>query len=184
MGQEDIVLKEYLSRNDIFADLFNGCLFNGKEVLKPEDLEERDSTETFVMQETTAGKVKAKQESRDVIKKAAFGTEFVLLGIENQNSPHYAMAVRNMLYDAMRYKDQVEELVRSYGDRKGLKGAEFLSGMKKDDKILPVVTLVLYWGTTEWDGSLDLHSMLKFPEDEAVTAILKSCIPNYKLNFV
>ena len=32
---------------------------------------------------------------------------YKLLGIENQTEVHYAMPVRNMLYDAMQYNQQV-----------------------------------------------------------------------------
>ena len=38
--------------------------------------------------------------------------------------------------------------------------AEFLSGFYKTDKILPVVTLTLYFGADEWTAPRDLHSML------------------------
>ena len=33
---------------------------------------------------------------------------YVVLGIENQDKIHYAMAVKNMLYDALQYAKQVE----------------------------------------------------------------------------
>ena len=35
---------------------------------------------------------------------------FVILGIENQTDIHYAMPVRNMLYNALTYYEQVEEI--------------------------------------------------------------------------
>ena len=34
---------------------------------------------------------------------------YVLLGIENQTRIHYAMPVRNIIYDALQYGKQVEE---------------------------------------------------------------------------
>ena len=40
---------------------------------------------------------------RDVVKKMAFGVEFVVLRIESQQKIHYAMPLRTMLYDGMRY---------------------------------------------------------------------------------
>lgn len=33
---------------------------------------------------------------------------YVILGVENQDKIHYAMAVKNMLYDALQYAKQVE----------------------------------------------------------------------------
>ena len=38
---------------------------------------------------------------RDVVKKMAFGVEFVVFGIESQQNIHYAMPLRAMLYDGM-----------------------------------------------------------------------------------
>jgi hypothetical protein len=37
---------------------------------------------------------------------SALGTDFVLLGIENQDKIHYAMPLRTMVYDAMGYVKQ------------------------------------------------------------------------------
>ena len=47
MGAKDAKAKEFLSNNERFADLFNYYLFDGKQVIKPEDLEERDTTEVL-----------------------------------------------------------------------------------------------------------------------------------------
>ena len=52
---------------------------------------------------------------------------YVVLGIENQNKVHYAMAVKNMLYDALQYAKQVEEAKRSYRDRSKTKSVKLNS---------------------------------------------------------
>ena len=39
---------------------------------------------------------------------------YVLLGIENQTRIHYAMPVRNIIYDALQYGKQVEEIARRH----------------------------------------------------------------------
>ena len=41
-----------------------------------------------------------------------------------------------------------------------MSGAEFLSGLAKDDKLVPVITLTIYWNTGNWDGARSLHEML------------------------
>ncbi len=38
---------------------------------------------------------------------------------------------------------------------------EFLSRMKKDDKLNPVITVVFYYGEKIWDGSRCLHDMFE-----------------------
>ncbi len=39
----DTVLKNYWNNNEQFADLFNAVLFEGKQVIKPEELEDVDT---------------------------------------------------------------------------------------------------------------------------------------------
>jgi len=48
-------------------------------------------------------------------------------------------------------------------------GAEFLSGLRKTDKLKPVVTLVVYFGADDWDGPRSLKDML----EETSEAVLK-----------
>ncbi len=57
--------------------------------------------------------------------------------------------------------------------------AEFLSGMKKDDKLKPVITLVLNLSGKPWDGPVELHEILNVKNRE-----LLQYINNYRLNIV
>ena len=55
MGQNDLQQSEYFASNIRFADAYNGILFNGESIIKPEELEEGDSV--FVqLFETSKGK--------------------------------------------------------------------------------------------------------------------------------
>ena len=42
MGEKDITEKILESYNDVFADILNGLLFNGKQVVDPNDLEDQN----------------------------------------------------------------------------------------------------------------------------------------------
>lgn len=42
-GKADTILKDFWRQNERFADLFNAVIFNGEQVLRPEDLTERDT---------------------------------------------------------------------------------------------------------------------------------------------
>lgn len=68
MSQKDTVLKKYLSIPEVFADLFNAYIFNGEEVLKPQDLETLDSAETVLIEKKDKS-VEAVQKYRDVVKR-------------------------------------------------------------------------------------------------------------------
>ncbi len=110
MGAKDAAASTFLSDNERFADLFNYYLFEGRQVIRPEDLEERDTTEVLSLYGRNRKEIQ-KQKWRDLLKyviiKATETTVFVLLGIENQSDIHYAMPVRNLIYDGMNYGAQV-----------------------------------------------------------------------------
>lgn len=92
------------------------------------------------------------------------GVELVLLGLEHQEHVHYAMPMRVMGYDYGAYKKQYDSNARKYKTEKGLEKDEFLSRMKKTDKFMPVITVVIYYGENSWDGAKTLHEMLKLPK--------------------
>ena len=45
MGTADMVTKEYMRENAVFADAFNYLIYNGKKVIDPAKLKEIDPTE-------------------------------------------------------------------------------------------------------------------------------------------
>ena len=56
---------------------------------------------------------------------------------------------------------------------------EILSGMKKEEKFCPVLSLVVYYGQEPYDGAMTLHELLKWEES---TSKLKKYITNYHIN--
>ena len=46
----DTVLKNYWRSNERFADFFNAVLFEGKPVIKPDELEDEDTEESSVLE--------------------------------------------------------------------------------------------------------------------------------------
>lgn len=165
MSAKDTKAKEFLANNERFADIFNYYLFSGNMVIKPEDLQERDTTEVVSLYGIDRKEVH-KQRWRDLLKSAIVKETdrmiFVLLGAENQSDIHYAMPVKNMIYDGMNYCSQVTQAARQhrkYNDYDS--DAEFLSGFKKEDKLTPVITLTVYWGADEWDAPRSLHEMFQ-----------------------
>ncbi len=185
MGEVDIRTNEYMRDNEHFADVFNYFLFDGQRVIEPENLHELDRSAAVFSFGPKSGKASVLEKSRDVVKSAVVKsdgtTTYQLLGVENQTNVHYAMPVRNMLYDAISYTNQVDAIaVRNRkGSKEGLTGAEFLSGFTKEDHLYPVITLVLYWSPDFWDGPHSLHEMLEPGNDD----ILKF-VSDYRLNIL
>ena len=182
MGEKDTKAKEYLSDNSRFADLCNYVLFQGEQIIKAETLIEKDSTE--VLSILVDGREEQFQKWRDLIKGTVIKRNkdmvFVLIGIENQSDIHYAMPVKNMIYDALNYGSQVKETARRHRkNHDKLTPAEFLSGFRKDDKLTPVITITLYWGADKWDGPRTLHDMLEHSDETLI-----KFIPDYHINLV
>ncbi len=219
MGTADIVTKEYMRENTVFADAFNYLIYNGKKVIDPAKLTEIDSTE-IALPFGNAEKVKAEkkrkeqeaewssvknesvrkkntsrvgvkmdavQKYRDVFKSMVIKqdekTSYVLLGIENQTDVHYAMPVRNVIYDALQYGRQVADIAadhrRNKKDFPGKSNGEYLSGFFKEDHIRPVITLVIHFGAEEWDGPLSLHEMMATRDMEIL-----SFVENYRIHLI
>ena len=180
MGTVDIVTKEYMRENAIFADAFNYLIYGGKKVIDPAGLTEVDTATSAV------GKKDALQKYRDVLKAAVIKQDekmsYVLLGVENQTDVHYAMPVRNAIY-ALQYGKQVSDIAaghrRSQKDYSGKTGGEYLSGFFKEDHIKPVITLVIHFGAEEWDGSLSLHEMMPIRDMEIL-----SYVENYRIHLI
>ena len=172
MGLADTVTKAYMKDNSVFADAFNYLIYGGEAVVDPKQLQELDTTEIALpfgsQDEDGKQPEEAVQKYRDVLKSAIIKQDdeaaYILLGIENQTDIHYAMPVRNIIYDALQYGKQVADIAAKHrasdGDAKGHSRGEYLSGFYKEDKITPVITLVLHFGANEWDGPLSLHEMM------------------------
>ena len=185
MAAKDIITKEYMKDASIFADAFNSFLFDGEPVIDPLKLHAMDTTEITVPygEGNTEAPV---QKFRDNLKYLTAMTDetaaYLILGIENQTDVQMAMPVKNMVYDALQYAKQVEEAIASHrlsGDYKNAGSDEYLSGFMKEDHLLPVVTLVVYFDSKEWDGPLSIHEMFS-GQDARVLAL----VPDYKVNLI
>lgn len=186
MGVKDTVTTKYMRQNEIFADAFNYFVYGGEQVIHPDSLKELDTREIDVPYGGENGAGQPVQKTRDVIKSVVAmmdkSTAYLLLAIENQSNIHYAMPVKNMVYDALQYAKQVEEAIASHrlsGDYKNAGSDEYLSGFMKEDHLLPVVTLIVYFDSKEWDGPLSIHEMFS-GQDARVLAL----VSDYKVNLI
>ena len=141
--EKDLVDFDYLSDDLRYADLFNGALFGGAQIVDAAKFVESD-TKVVV-----SGK-KKKQCTRDVIRKYGKETNYAVLGVENQEEVNYCMPFRVLEYEAAEYGKQVAKVRRKNWEAKDLSAGEFLEKYRKTDKLHPCVTLVLYWGEN-WD---------------------------------
>lgn len=183
MGKSDIAVKQLLRNKARFADLFNGTIFQGRQIVKSVDLEEIDS-ETSVIMNDKKNVEKGIQKYRDITMRWKRGAELSILAVENQNKVHYAMPVRMMLYDGLSYTDQIRSLWHNCKSDKKVTEEEFLSKFRKEDRIYPIIPLVFYYGLNKWDGSTDLYGMFQQSELFRSEEVLKDYVPNYSLNLI
>ncbi len=185
MGKKDGITKAYMRENTVFADAFNYLIFKGRKVIQPEKLQELDTTEFVqLMLKEEKAKDEAIQKYRDLLKSAVIMADenatYLLLGIENQTEVHYAMPVRNMIYDALQYGNQVSAIAaRNIKEKKTKTRAEFLSGFRKNDRLRPVITLVFHFGADRWDGAVSLHEMMDLEMEE-----LREFVQDYKIHLI
>ena len=58
-----------------------------------------------------------------------------------------------MVYDALQYDKQVKRAAQRHRqDKDKPTRDEFLSGFTKEDRLTPVITLVVYFGDQKWDA--------------------------------
>lgn len=180
MGSKNAISKTYLSDRKRFADICNNQLFGSRQVIRPELLRELD-TEEFLVEGNHRKKLSTLEKYRDILRIYDDQVMFMILGIENQSEVHYAMPLRQLLYDVLNYENQRMELEREHREKKDLKGAAYLSGISKEDRLIPVITLVIYWGCDPWSGAKTLHEMLDIPP---VLAQYKDIINDYRMNLL
>lgn len=165
---KDTKLKTYFEDNRRYADVINGIGCGGRQLIQPSDLQEADSTE--------------RKKSRDLLRKVAFGINFVIIGIENQDKVDYKFPLRNMYYDVSRYQKQASVIAKELRENPtGLTSAEYLCRFKKSSRLHPSVTIVLYAGKEEWDGPRSLYDILDFSD---IPEELRSMVSDYKINII
>ena len=201
MGKADIAVKNWLSDRERFADLFNGTVFGGKQVVLPEELEDMDR-ETDIIITDKGEKEHGVQRYRDLVKRWNHEILLAVLACEIQDKAHYAMPVRNMLQDSLTYTDQIRRLWRDrrcgkasgrrgqerrgkgQGRTRHLSAEEYLSRFRKEDRIYPVITLVFYYDVKKWDGAVELYDMFRLDASLKKEILIKDYLPNYKINLL
>lgn len=96
MGTKDTITKDYMADNRVFADVFNHMLYKGKNIIGPDTLHPLDTTALAVPYGSGTSEVPV-QKFRDEFKSLNVMHDdsriYLLLGIEDQSEPHFAMPV-------------------------------------------------------------------------------------------
>ena len=177
MRKIDTITKKYMENPIVFADTFNQFLYipyGASDAGVPE------------------------QKYRDVLKLLNAMTDgrtaYCVMGIENQAEIHYALPVRNGVYDFLQLSHQVSEAASTHKqamkkmklehanepqEKREPTDGEFLSGFWKTDRLIPVVTLVIYFGSDSWDAPLSLKEMYSNTDN-----VILAHAPDYHVNLI
>lgn len=194
--EKDVTQNVYFMDPRRFADLVNGYVGHGKQLLLPQNLESMDARSGMYRISDFGGKGDSGKQGedgkkpknriryRDVKKKAVFGKHCLVIGIENQETVDYALPVRVMSSDTGEYGRQlslIRKRIRNRRSKKGLRPGEYLYGFRKSSRLYGAVTFVIYYGEEEWDGSKDLCGLLDLAD---IPAELRKLIGNYGVNLI
>lgn len=157
MGEKDISEKILADYNDVFADIINGLIFDGRAVVDADRLE--NASERSQYKEDGS---RLHEQERDVVKfwNGDKRIRLAILGIENQTRPDPFMPARIVSYDGASYRRQLSE-------------------EKNRKTLVPTVTLILHFGTDKrWDKPTSLRKLLRVPKG------LERFVNDYKIYVV
>ena len=147
----DSTCKKLFRDDGCFADICNYAFFQGKQIIKPEELVSRENDVSTLM-----GKELLPMETkryRDIVRKASINGDYMIIGVEHQSTLNKNMIIRILNYDAQLYINQVE----------------------RGKEVRPVGSFVFYTGDKEWTYPKSLKESLKIPPE------MKDYINDWKL---
>ena len=145
----------FFSDKERFAELLNLHLYHGAKVLLPENLVQRKREYSSLAD--VYG-----QKNRDILMEDTKNR--ICYGVELETEADYSMPERIMVYDACEYEHQIRAICRKHQEEGTFE--EFRdrkSRMKKEDFLLPTVTVVLYLGEGHWEGKRRLTDLFPLP---------------------
>lgn len=165
MQKQDVMAIHYFESPARFADLINGYVYHGEKRIHPEDVREVNRSVARIAARDKRGKeIQTQVITADVVREVSCNMRVAIVALESQTDIHYAMPIRVMNLESAYYHKQWGAARKRHREDKDLSGAEFLSGYAKEDKLIPVITIVVYWGQEPWDGPICLKEMMKLEE--------------------
>ncbi len=176
MGEPNNVLNVYMSKTERIQSVLEYYL---KEKL-PEGWEWY-TKEGFYAIKNNRGKMSFRQ--RDIIKRIENGQRGYHLGIENQETINLTFPWRLLEMDCLEYARQIEEIQQKNED-KGVsydKDDDYKYRFKKENRLVPMLNLILYWGKEKWKKPISLRDMVNM---EGIPEGMKKMFQDYKIHIV
>ena len=169
MGEKDITQKNLEAYNDVAADIINGSLFNGEQVISPDSLIDAQPYSQYKADDS-----RIHEQERDVAKYCIdknCNIRLAFIGFENQTAIDPDMPLRLYGYDGAVYRDELNQDKAEVDEKTGVK-------RKVRNKRYPVITIVLYFGRKPWKSPLSLYESLDIPE------AFRPFVNDYRMNLI
>lgn len=205
MGKKNNVICDYLEKPERFADFINGSLYGGGQVISAKEIEEGQTVYSKAARSRDILKKVCREgsyiligvENQDIVH---YAMPFRCMEYDVLEYKKQLKKIKEDYRKARERKKEMENRATAAGKSKEISGediagntaaktavsttagaAEFLSGMRKEDRLSPVITIVFYHGEDEYDGCRNLHDMLEFGKKNE---IFKQYISDYHINLV
>lgn len=173
--EKDLSEKNLVANAEVFADISNVNLYDGRCVIQPEDLELLP--QEMIYKDTEGKNAKVMADVRMRWRKN--GSVIAVIQIENQSQISNIMPIRDLGYIFNNYNEQIKEIIR----KNEQEGKHFYAKELADgDRLQPVITVIIYYGKEKWTRPLSILDMLDLDEEEKKE--LEPLLLNHKIHLV
>lgn len=180
LGLKDQEMQRYNKNPNRRADLFNGTVFHGKQVIEAEYLKEAPRKKSVylkksgqtVQKKEYSGQVGIRylERERDILSFHDHPEKKCYIACEGQSDADYGMPLRDLMYDGVEYSEQLRQ-----EENKGKKSG----GLTRP--LIPVFHLTLYTGEKRWLRKHSLQEMMDIPEQMEQ---FRELLPDYRTYIV
>ena len=139
----DSACRTFLSNDVSFASFINAVLFEGEQLIHPENLVYYENDTAFIINDLK--RAEDKKRRRDIVVKSDINGIYCILGVEHQSSVDQAMVVRCAIYEMWEYLKQLEN--------------------KEYKRLVPQIMVAFYTGPKKWNVPVKLSDYFEIPEE-------------------
>ena len=139
----DSACRTFLSNDVSFASFINAVVFEGEQLIHPENLVYYENDTAFIINDLK--RAEDKKRRRDIVVKSDINGIYCILGVEHQSSVDQAMVVRCAIYEMLEYLKQLEN--------------------KEYKRLVPQIMVAFYTGPKKWNVPVKLSDYFEIPEE-------------------
>ena len=139
----DSACRTFLSNDVSFASFINAVVFEGEQLIHPENLVYYENDTAFIINDLK--RAEDKKRRRDIVVKSDINGVYCILGVGHQSSVDQAMVVRCAIYEMLEYLKQLEN--------------------KEYKRLVPQIMVAFYTGPKKWNVPVKLSDYFEIPEE-------------------